>query len=69
MIWLSMLPFALYGTCGLATIPLCVIIAFLLLGACMCAHAWGAWWLSFGCLVGGGGGGGLGSMYAFEFPY
>jgi putative membrane protein len=32
MIWLTMLPFALYGTCGLSTIPLCVIIAFLLLG-------------------------------------
>jgi hypothetical protein len=33
MIWLTMLPFSLYGSCGIGTIPLCVIIAFLLLGA------------------------------------
>jgi putative membrane protein len=32
MIWLTLLPFSLYSTCGLSTIPLCVIIAFLLLG-------------------------------------
>ena len=32
MIWLTLLPFALYSTCGVTTVPLCVIIAFLLLG-------------------------------------
>ncbi|KAI8467194.1 MAG: Bestrophin, RFP-TM, chloride channel-domain-containing protein [Monoraphidium minutum] len=32
MIWLTLLPFALVGSCGLATIPICAITAFLLLG-------------------------------------
>jgi hypothetical protein len=32
MIWLTLLPFALVSTCGLATIPLCGFVAFLLLG-------------------------------------
>lgn len=32
MIWLTCLPFALYSTCGLGTIPLVFLIAFLLLG-------------------------------------
>ncbi len=32
VIWLSALPLGLYQTCGLATIPLCVVITFLLLG-------------------------------------
>jgi hypothetical protein len=33
MIWLTLLPFSLWGSCGWATIPLCGLIAFLLLGA------------------------------------
>ncbi|KIY95575.1 hypothetical protein MNEG_12386 [Monoraphidium neglectum] len=32
IIWLTMLPFTLYGSCGFATVPLCCVIAFLLLG-------------------------------------
>ncbi len=32
MIWLTLLPFTLYDTCGWSTIPLCGTIAFLLLG-------------------------------------
>jgi hypothetical protein len=32
MIWLTLLPSALVSTCGLATIPLCGFVAFLLLG-------------------------------------
>lgn len=32
MIWLTCLPFALFSTCGLGTIPLVFLIAFLLLG-------------------------------------
>jgi hypothetical protein len=32
MIWLTLLPFSLFGSCGLSTIPLSVAIAFLLLG-------------------------------------
>ena len=32
VIWLGALPFGLYQTCGLATIPLCMVVAFLLLG-------------------------------------
>ncbi|KAI8476730.1 MAG: Bestrophin, RFP-TM, chloride channel-domain-containing protein [Monoraphidium minutum] len=32
IIWLTLLPFTLYGSCGAATVPLCCIIAFLLLG-------------------------------------
>jgi predicted membrane chloride channel (bestrophin family) len=32
VIWLSALPFGLYQTCGLATIPLTMVVAFLLLG-------------------------------------
>jgi hypothetical protein len=33
MIWLTILPFSLYGSCGLGTVPLSAIIGFLLLGA------------------------------------
>ena len=32
MIWLTLLPFSLYGACGLSTIPLVAVISFLLLG-------------------------------------
>ncbi|KAI8464599.1 MAG: Bestrophin, RFP-TM, chloride channel-domain-containing protein [Monoraphidium minutum] len=32
IIWLTLLPFSLVGSCGLATIPLSIVIAFLLLG-------------------------------------
>ena len=32
MIWLTLLPFTLFGALGVATAPLCVLIAFLLLG-------------------------------------
>ena len=32
MIWLTLLPFALYASCGWATIPMAGIIGFLLLG-------------------------------------
>ena len=33
MIWLTLLPFGLFSTCGLATIPICGIVALMLLGA------------------------------------
>lgn len=36
MIWLTCLPFALFSTCGLGTIPLVFLIAFLLLGEGLC---------------------------------
>jgi hypothetical protein len=32
MIWLTLLPFSLYSSCGVGIIPLCFIMAFLLLG-------------------------------------
>lgn len=32
MIWLTLLPFSLVGSVGAGIVPLCVIIAFLLLG-------------------------------------
>ena len=32
VIWLGSLPFGLYSTCGLATIPISMVMAFLLLG-------------------------------------
>ena len=32
IIWLTMLPFALYGSCGASTVPLTIVISFLLLG-------------------------------------
>ena len=32
VVWLSALPLGLWSTCGLATVPLCLTIAYLLLG-------------------------------------
>ena len=32
MIWLTLLPFALVGACGAATVPLCAVVGYLLLG-------------------------------------
>lgn len=32
ILWLTLLPFMLFEQCGWATVPLCVLIAFLLLG-------------------------------------
>lgn len=34
VIWLTLVPFTLWEPCGWATVPLCLIIAFLLLGGC-----------------------------------
>jgi hypothetical protein len=43
MIWLTLLPFSLWGTCGWTTVPLAFIIAFLLLGE--------PWVMCFCCLM------------------
>jgi hypothetical protein len=33
MIWLTLLPFGLFSTCGLATIPICALVGLVMLGA------------------------------------
>ena len=40
MIWLTLLPFTLFNECGWTTVPLSLIIAFLLLGEAPSVH-WG----------------------------
>ncbi len=40
MIWVMLLPFTLFPTCGWATVPMSGLIAFLLLGM-LCWHAGG----------------------------